>query len=152
MFSGISDSALEFSRVISCARGLGGSRTRNLITLTITPYTAPQPKAKRPKYQKAIFVFFVISMMILSVEDNDKLQRRRNLPLSRDQGLAPFLTLYLSKIIHLLPSVIWPPSHTSHSHLSDFEMKKKKEKKIGFIIETQERPCNPPVMHLSQWF
>ena len=50
--------------------------------------------------------FFVISMMILSVEDNDKLQRRQKLPLSRDQGLAPFLTLYLSKIMQLLHSVI----------------------------------------------
>ena len=56
--------------------------------------------------------FFVISIMILSVEDNDKLQRRRNLPLSRDPGLAPFLALYLPKIMHLLPSTIWPPSHT----------------------------------------
>ena len=82
--------------------------------------------------------------MILSVENNDKLQRRQKLPLSRDQGLAPFLRLYLSKIMHLLPSVIWPPSLTLHSHLSNFKMKEKKKKeKIGFIIETKERPCNP---------
>ena len=30
--------------------------------------------------------------------------------------------------------------------------KEKKKEKIGFIIETHEKPCNPPVMHLWRWF